>query len=115
MRTCGQLVEILEAYLEEKKISRRQFCALVDIPTSTIASWKAKNVLPSIELVAKLARFMNVSLDWLVYGENPEQHYAKIPMKICIAEKVFCTELKRCFGKTMMTMIMILNRFMKNI
>lgn len=72
MRTCGQLVEILEAYLEEKKISRRQFCALVDIPTSTIASWKAKNVLPSIELVAKLARFMNVSLDWLVYGENPE-------------------------------------------
>ena len=34
--------------------------------------WKAKNVLPSIELVAKLARFMNVSLDWLVYGENPE-------------------------------------------
>ena len=72
MRTCVQLVEILEAYLEEKKISRRQFCALVDIPTSTIASWKAKNVLPSIELVAKLARFMNVSLDWLVYGENPE-------------------------------------------
>jgi len=67
-----QLVEILEAYLEEKKISRRQFCVLVDIPTSTIASWKAKNVLPSIELVAKLARFMNVSLDWLVYGENPE-------------------------------------------
>ena len=72
MRTCVQLVEILEAYLEEKKITRRQFCALVDIPTSTIASWKAKNVLPSIELVAKLARFMNVSLDWLVYGENPE-------------------------------------------
>ena len=71
MRTCVQLVEILEAYLEEKKISRRQFCALVDIPTSTIASWKAKNVLPSIELVAKLARFMNVSLDWLVYAENP--------------------------------------------
>ena len=72
MRTCVQLVEILEAYLEEKKISRRQFCVLVDIPSSTIASWKAKNVLPSIELVAKLARFMNVSLDWLVYGENPE-------------------------------------------
>jgi len=72
MRTCVQLVEILENYLKEKQISRRQFCTLVNIPTSTIASWKAKNVLPSIELVAKLARFMNVSLDWLVYGENPE-------------------------------------------
>ena len=72
MRTCVQLVEILENYLKEKQISRRQFCTLVDIPTSTIASWKAKNVLPSIELVAKLARFMNVSLDWLVYGQTTE-------------------------------------------
>ena len=64
--TFSELVEILENYLKEKKISRRQFCALVDIPNSTISSWKAKKVLPSIELVAKVAKFMNVSLDWLV-------------------------------------------------
>lgn len=70
MRTSAEFVEILENYLKGKKISRRQFCALVDIPNSTISSWKAKNVLPSIELVAKVAKFMNVSLDWLVYGES---------------------------------------------
>ena len=72
MRNSAEFVEILETYLKEKKISRRQFCALVDIPNSTISSWKAKNVLPSIELVAKVAKFMNVSLDWLVYGEQYE-------------------------------------------
>ncbi|MGN0757134.1 helix-turn-helix transcriptional regulator [uncultured Treponema sp.] len=72
MRTSAEFVEILENYLKEKKISRRQFCVLVDIPNSTISSWKAKNVLPSIELVAKVAKFMNVSLDWLVYGEQYE-------------------------------------------
>ena len=72
MRTSAEFVEILENYLKEKKISRRQFCALVDIPNSTISSWKSKNVLPSIELVAKVAKFMNVSLDWLVYGEQYE-------------------------------------------
>lgn len=68
MRTSAEFVEILENYLKTKKISRRQFCSLVDIPNSTISSWKTKNVLPSIELVAKVAKFMNVSLDWLVYG-----------------------------------------------
>lgn len=72
MRTCAEFVEILEEYLKEKKISRRQFCALVDIPNTTISSWKNKNLLPSIELVAKVARFMNVSLDWLVYGDLVE-------------------------------------------
>lgn len=70
MRTSAEFVEVLENYLKEKKISRRQFCALVDIPNSTISSWKSKNLLPSIELVAKVAKFMNVSLDWLVYGEQ---------------------------------------------
>jgi len=70
MRTSAEFVKILEDFLEEKKISRRQFCSLVDIPNSTISSWKSKNLLPSIELVAKVARFMNVSLDWLVFGEQ---------------------------------------------
>lgn len=72
MRSSAEFVEILENFLNEKKISRRRFCALVDIPNSTISSWKSKNVLPSIELVAKVAKFMNVSLDWLVYGEMTE-------------------------------------------
>ncbi len=87
MRTGTELVDILDSYLKEKKISRRQFCNLIDIPNSTIASWKSKNVMPSVELVAKVARFMNVSLDWLIYGEifedeeaenTPENPYSRI-------------------------------------
>ena len=69
IRTGSEFVDIIDEYLKEKKISRRQFCALIEIPNSTVASWKSKNVMPSVELVAKVARFMNVSLDWLVYGE----------------------------------------------
>jgi transcriptional regulator with XRE-family HTH domain len=69
MRNAVEIVKILDSYLSEKKISRRQFCLLVDIPNSTIASWKAKNVLPSVEIVGKIAKFMNVSLDWLLFGE----------------------------------------------
>ena len=69
MRNGIEFVEILDEYLKTKNISRRQFCSLVDIPTSTIATWKSKNAVPSVDLVVKIANFMNVSLDWLVYGE----------------------------------------------
>lgn len=69
MRTTLQIVEILEEYLKEKKISLRQFSTLVDISHSTIITWKKKNILPSIEFISKIASFMNVSLDWLVNGE----------------------------------------------
>ena len=31
---------------------------------------EAKKVLPSIEAVAKIAKFTNVSLDWLVFGDD---------------------------------------------
>lgn len=91
IRSSAELVEILENYLKEKKISRRQFCALVDIPNSTISSWKSKNVLPSIELVAKVAKFMNVSLDWLVYGEQFDN--VKVPGKIITQKEEFINYL----------------------
>lgn len=68
MRTILEIIEILENYLKEKKLSFRKFSALVDIPHSTILTWKKKNTLPSIEFISKIASFMNVSLDCLVNG-----------------------------------------------
>lgn len=67
IRTSKEFVKLLEDYLKEKKISRRQFCVLVDIPNTTISSWKKKNTLPSIEYFAKIAKYMNVSIDYLVF------------------------------------------------
>lgn len=81
MRTCLEMLEILDEYLKNKNLSRRQFCSLVNIPNSTISSWKQKNVLPSIEVVTKIAQFMNVSLDWLVYDdivENQDNSYENV-------------------------------------
>ena len=68
MRTCLEIVEIIENYLKEKKLSLRKFSALVGIPYTTILSWKKKNTLPSIEFISKIASFMNISLEFLVNG-----------------------------------------------
>lgn len=74
MRSGIEFVNILDNYLRNKNLSRRQFCALVDIPNSTVATWKQKDIMPSIELLTKIAKFMNVSLDWLVNGELYEEN-----------------------------------------
>ena len=70
IRNSIELINVLDKYLESNKLSRRKFCILTGIPNSTISSWKIKKVLPSIEVVAKIADFMNVSLDWLVFNSD---------------------------------------------
>ena len=90
IRSSGELVEILKDYLKEQKISLRQFSTLVGIPHSTILTWKKKNTLPSIEFIAKIASFMNVSLDWLVYEEQFDN--VKVPMIKKSEEKLFCSQ-----------------------
>ena len=72
MRNGVELVEIIDWLLTNKGITRKQFCLDVGIPTSTIATWKSKNSLPTTELICKVAEFLNVSIDWLVNGEDPK-------------------------------------------
>lgn len=64
------LVEILDAYFKENGLSRKQFCEDMGIPNSTLAAWKSRNVLPSLETLDKIAQYMKVSLSWLVRDVN---------------------------------------------
>ena len=92
MRNGIELVDILDKYLKEKGISRRQFCALTDIPNSTVATWKSKNRLPSVELAAKVAKFMNVSLDDLAFESN--EYFEAKQKQLEILEKIKTGEKK---------------------
>ena len=64
------VLQELDYFLEKKGISRKQFCTQIEIPSSTIATWKSKNILPNTELICKVARFINVSIDWLLTGKE---------------------------------------------
>lgn len=83
MRTGAEIVELLEDYLRKKKITRKQFCALVDIPPSTVATWKSKNAMPSIDSLSSVAKFMNISLDDLLF-----ESYEYFEEKIATEEKL---------------------------
>lgn len=80
MRTSVEILELLDSFLESKGISRRQFSAMNDIPQATLGNWKTKNSAPSLDHLIKIAKYMNVSLDWLVNGENPQQEISIVAM-----------------------------------
>ena len=70
MRTGIEILDLLDNFLKTKGISRRQFSAMNDIPYSSLGNWKTKNSAPSLEHLVKIAKFMDVSLDWLITGKE---------------------------------------------
>lgn len=112
MRTCLEMLEILDEYLKNENLSRRQFCSLVNIPNSTISSWKQKNVLPSIEVVAKIAQFMNVSLDWLVNGDETKVfNFNKFELKKLL--KIYEVMFNYNYGQEYLMLISLITFFYK--
>ena len=72
MKNGTQLVETIDFLLKIKKQSRNDFCKSINIPPSTVATWKTKNIFPTVDVLALIADNLGVSLDWLVNGENDE-------------------------------------------
>lgn len=70
MLSGKKFVEILDTYLKENELTRKQFCDDMGISNSTLATWKTRNVLPPLETIDKIARYMRVSLTWLVRDIN---------------------------------------------
>lgn len=65
-----KLVGILDKYLKDRGLSRKQFCDDMGIPDSTVSMWKSINALPSLKTVDKIARYMKVSLTWLIHATD---------------------------------------------
>lgn len=66
MKNGIELVETIDLLLQEKNITRKDFCKTINIPASTIATWKTRNIFPTIDVLSLIANNLGVSLDWLI-------------------------------------------------
>jgi transcriptional regulator with XRE-family HTH domain len=62
----------LISLLEKRKITRQDACKGAGITRGSITNWSNGNV-PSVDRVVKIARYLNISLNWLLIGENPDE------------------------------------------
>ena len=65
-------VKRIDSQLEKMGIKRAQFLRLVGLPRNAIGNWNERGNIPSGDVCVKIADFLNVSVDWLISGEEIE-------------------------------------------
>lgn len=66
------MYEVFEQLLQSYGISAYKFCKETGISQSTISTWKSKKNMISGELAKKIADYFQVSVDYLMTGEEKE-------------------------------------------
>ena len=65
-----ELVNRIDKVLKNRNQTRKDFAEKLDINASTIATWKTKDIMPPVQTLYKIAAELNVSLNWLILGDD---------------------------------------------
>lgn len=52
------------------RITKTQFAESLGLARTTLSAWKSNNTYPPVETVMEIANRIEVSVDWLLYGES---------------------------------------------
>lgn len=66
----NKFAERLKELREEKGLSQRQLGKLVGVSDRAIGLWEKKLRIPNLEIASEIARFFNVSIDYLAGLED---------------------------------------------
>ena len=64
-----KVMNVLIECRKEKGISQKELANVVDSEETTVASWEQGKSLPSIDMLYRLAKYYNKSMDYM-YGEQ---------------------------------------------
>lgn len=64
------LHEKLEYHMNLNKLSKADLARKIGKPYSTVDNWFKRNSYPSSETIEKIAKVFNVSIEYLITGEN---------------------------------------------
>lgn len=64
-------VNRIDELLEKKGINRAKLLRETELSESTLRGWK-RGVLPGVEPVYKVAQYLNVSVEYLLNGDNQD-------------------------------------------
>lgn len=67
-----EFVDRIDLKLKEKNLKRVSMCEDIGIDTSIMTAWSKRGTIPSADTVLKIANYLNVSMEWLITGRNPE-------------------------------------------
>jgi len=66
----------IKALRKSHNLNQVQLAQKLDVSKQTVSNWENNNILPSIEMLIKIARFFSVSTDYLL--ELDERTYIEV-------------------------------------
>jgi transcriptional regulator with XRE-family HTH domain len=69
-KASGNFGSILRGLRKNGNMTQERFSRILDTDRSNIANYESGKRLPPLESLIKIARFFNVSLDYLVFGKD---------------------------------------------
>lgn len=65
-----EIIERITQTLAERERTAYELCKFIGVQTSTMSTWKTRKRNPPAELMPDIARFLGVSLDYLLTGQE---------------------------------------------
>lgn len=65
------MYEIFQKLLQALGVDSATVSRAINVPQSTIANWKSRNNLISAEIGIRIAKYFNITLDYLYMGIEP--------------------------------------------
>jgi len=95
--TGKDIVSRIDAVLKQKNLKRKAVAEAVGISLQPFTSWANRGSIPVADTAYYIAKYLNVSLDWLLTGEDntqpPQMQFTSqndIPSEIIsLAEDIF--------------------------
>jgi transcriptional regulator with XRE-family HTH domain len=63
--------------MQDRKISSKELAQSAQVPASSLAQWINYKKQPRPDVLLRIARCLDVSIEWLITGEQPEVRLAK--------------------------------------
>ena len=64
------IIERIFDLLQKQGKTQSEFARFLDVRVATISEWKRRRCVPSVSIVAKIAEYLNTSVDYLVTGKE---------------------------------------------
>lgn len=84
----------IDKLLNDKGITRKDFASTINIPQTTMSSWKTNNSVPPIDTVVRIADTLKVSPAWLLFGSpmySPDSEIHSKASRTQIRNKIYST------------------------
>lgn len=67
-----KIVERINEICKKKGIVRKEISNTLNMPDNCFSNWSARGTIPAADIALKIAKYLNVSLEWLITGTESE-------------------------------------------